>query len=270
MDPNSALSFTRPTLQTLMWIAIFFAIAALVSALFNRLVRRMVRSSRPVPGKHPLSPERKKTVESLSTNAIAFMAFFIAFLASLGMFVPANTIVWVVGLFSAAFGLAARPLVSDVLTGIGFLFSPAFDIGEKVEFVLLGGNVQGVIEDISLMASQVRAPSGELFSVPNGEIRVVRNFSRGKFSLATITLPIAAEDLPQATETLKTLQGDAFNTQDNLLEPWVLLSASTLSGTKVELTINAKVALGRGPEMRLVLMNLIRDRFQIEGIRLVE
>jgi small-conductance mechanosensitive channel len=40
-----------------------------------------------------------------------------------------------VGLFAAAFGLGARPLVSDYLTGVGFLFEDTFDVGEKVDIL---------------------------------------------------------------------------------------------------------------------------------------
>ena len=90
------------------------------------------------------------------------------------------------GLFSAGFGLGARPMVSDFLSGIGFMFEDTFDVSEKIEIPgLPGGSVMGLVEAVHLRTTVIRAMSGEPYIVPNGEIRVVRNFSRGDFRRRT-------------------------------------------------------------------------------------
>jgi small-conductance mechanosensitive channel len=66
-----------------------------------------------------------------------------------------------------------------------------------VELLGSGGNVEGVIERVYLRITQVRAPSGELITVPNGEIRLVRNYSRGLFSLGDVRIKIQTADLAQ-------------------------------------------------------------------------
>ena len=141
---------------------------------------------------------------------ISFIVFLIAGMVSLSLFIPMSTLIWILGLFSAAFGLGARPLVSDLLAGMGFLFSETFDIGEKVEFIIPGNNIQGVIEEVNLTTTLVRAPSGEQFTLPNGEIRIVRNFSRGKFSIVAISMYVSTTDLARATEVLKKPRGRGF------------------------------------------------------------
>jgi small-conductance mechanosensitive channel len=62
---------------------------------------------------------------------ISFLAYTIAILSALSLFVETETLVWMVGLFSAAFGLGARPLISDFLTGIGFMFEDIYDVAKK-------------------------------------------------------------------------------------------------------------------------------------------
>src|SRR5690606_22705558 len=133
-------------------------------------------------------------------------------LLSLSLFVGGETLVWMVGLFAAAFGLGARPLVSDYLTGVGFLFEDTFDVGEKVDIL---GN-EGVVETVNLRTTTLRSPSGELFVVPNGELRIVRNFSRGRFSLASVTVKLNAEDLSQALSVLEELGKEALLILPNL------------------------------------------------------
>jgi len=176
----------------------------------------------------------------------------------------------VLGLFSAAFGLAARPLVSDLLAGIGFIFSDTFDIGEKVEFHISGDNIQGVVEEVNLRNTRVRAPTGELFTLPNGEIGVVRNFSRGKFSAAQITLYVAPEDLQRALDVLQPMAGDVYHQFDDLVEPWQLISTSTLTSRKIELTVIAHASLGKGAELKLKLINVIHDALKQAGIEMQE
>ena len=51
-------------------------------------------------------------------------------MAALGLFVSSDTVVWVVGLFGAAFGRSARPLVSDLSAGLGFIFDDTYSMGE--------------------------------------------------------------------------------------------------------------------------------------------
>jgi moderate conductance mechanosensitive channel len=248
-------------------IALSFMMAVVVAVLSRRITRRLLALNRFAPKGRRISVDRQHTLQVLISNSISALAFLVALLASLAVAgVSANTIVWVVGLFSTAFGLAARPLVSDILAGISFLFNQTFDIGEKVELLLVGEKVQGVIESIGLLGSQVRAPTGELYTVPNGEIRVVRNFSRGKFSTLNIGLCVSPEDMGRSIEALKGLGDEVYNQFDGLIEPWQVLSTSGLTGGKVELTILAKAVLGQAVEIKLVLSNQIYDCFKREGI----
>jgi small-conductance mechanosensitive channel len=86
------------------------------------IAHRVVRLGRFTPKAPEPRPERQETLQSVVASTIGFVAFVAATLATLGRFVPTDTLIWIVGLFSAAFGLGARPLIGDVLTGIGFVF----------------------------------------------------------------------------------------------------------------------------------------------------
>lgn len=98
-------------------IAIFYAIAWGVHHLAGNVAGRAMRLSRFTPETRRPRPERQETLRSLIASAITVVVFVVATLAAVGQFVDATTLVWIVGLFSAAFGLGARPLISDFLTG---------------------------------------------------------------------------------------------------------------------------------------------------------
>lgn len=246
------------------YVATLYLLAWVVHRLARWIARALVRLRCLTRNQPQLRPERCKTVQSVIASGISYSAFAAATVASLARFVRLDTLVWVVGLFSAAFGLGARPLISDVLTGIGLIFEDTFAVGEKVE--ILG--VQGVVEVVNLRTTCMRAPTGELYVVPNGEIRVVRNFSRGRFSTAKLKLKIASADLGSALPLLEELGKEAVAMLPNLLEPWQVISESGTIGQETELTLLAKARFGQAAEMCPRLLALVQERMSEAGVTL--
>lgn len=243
-------------------IVVFYALAWVVHRLAQRLASRVTRLSRITPQTRQPRPERQITLQSVIASTLSFVAFVAATLASAGQFVRTDTLIWMVGLFSAAFGLGARPLISDVLTDIGLIFEDTFAVGEKVEIL----SVEGVVEAVNLRTTWVRAPTGELYIVPNGEVRVVRNFSRGRFSSVKITLKVAATDLNRALPLLEDLGREAVILLPNLLEPWQVLNESGVIGQQTELVLLAKARFGKAAEMNPRLLALVQERLSESGI----
>jgi small conductance mechanosensitive channel len=267
---NNITLIQTPALQTIFTISVYFLAAWILTIISRQIVNKIFSIRIHAPRDSRPSPERAKTLLSLVSSLISFFFFLVATALSLLLFVTPSTLVWVLGLFSAAFGIAARPIVSDVLSGIGFLFNETFDIGEKVEFIQPSGNIQGVIEAVNLTTTIVRAPTGEQFTLPNGEIRVVRNFSRGKFSQINISLHVSPDDLSKALEVLKSLGDESFHQLEGQVEPWKVISSSNMAAKKVELTIMAKAVLGHGAELKLELIDLIHERMRSADIQLLE
>ncbi|KAA3659420.1 MAG: mechanosensitive ion channel family protein [Chloroflexi bacterium] len=143
-------------------------------------------------------------------------------------------------------------MVSDFLAGIRFIFEDTFEVGEKVELPGLPGGtiVEGVVEAVNLRVTLMRATTSEPYTLPNGEIRVVRNFSRGRFSIANIKIKISAADLSLALPLLEDLGREAVTLLPNLLEPWQVISESGEIGQQTELTLVAKARFGNAAEMR--------------------
>jgi small conductance mechanosensitive channel len=261
---NFSILDDYPWLVSALKILIFFLLAWLVVRLSHRLARWLAKFGSKPPAGHKSRSEREQTLQSLIASAISFLAFTIASLLSLSLFMDAGTLLWIVGLFSAAFGLGARPVISDVLVGISFLFEDTFAVGEKVEIL----DIEGVIEAINLRTTWLRSPTGELYTIPNGEIRTVRNFSRGRFSIANVTIKIAAEKLSETLQILENLGKEAMMLLPDLLEPWQVISESGVIGQHTELTIIAKARFGKAAETRPRLLAFIHESLNEKGIQL--
>lgn len=256
----------------LLKIAIFFLVAWIIRWLSNWLSGFFIIVYQLAPGRNPLSHQRRNTLRVLFTSIIRFGALAAAVIASVALFVKPETLVWVVGLFSAAFGFGARPIISDLMTGMAFMSEDSFAVGDKVEvFSTMGlGGIQGVVESVNLRTTSLRATTGELFLIPNGELRIVRNFSRGHFSTLKIRLTLASSDLNQALAVLENLRKEAVLHLPNLLEPWQIISDSGKLGEQTELTLVAKTRFGKAAEMRPRLLALVQQELEKERITLVD
>ena len=205
----------------------------------------------------------------LLSGVIKLVTYIFATLASLALFIDSSSLFWFIGLFSAGFGIAARPIISDYLTGISLIFEDSIEVGEKVEFPgTLGGSVEGVVEKIRLRTTIVRARSGEPIIVPNGEIRVVRNFSRAIYSEAKIKIKIQSKDTENAINLLESIATEAVKILENLVEPWTIISESGELGQTTVLTIVYRAKFGMGAILRPRLLVLIEERFATADIHL--
>jgi len=209
-----------------------------------------------------MRPERQKTLNGLLRGIIKVTLFSMAGVMSLGRFVDSSTLIWLIGLFGAGFGLSARPIISDIMAGASFIFEDTFEVGEKVEIQ----GIEGVIESTTLRTTWLRSPSGEIFTIPNGDIRTIRNFSRGRFSPANITLKIHAGDLARTINILEQLGQDSMDTMPNLIEPWQVITVSGEISQITELTLLAKARFGKAAEMRTRLMSIVQTKLTSENI----
>jgi small conductance mechanosensitive channel len=228
------------------------------------LARRVVRISRYASRAREHRPARQMTLQGLLADGISGAVLVAAFLLALVRLagVPAQTMAWAIGLLGAGIGLAARPLISDYLAGIGFVIEDTFSVGEKVRL----GTEEGVIERVDLRTTQLRAMSGELVTVPNGEIRIVHNFSRGRFSTADVHLNLAAVDVARALPLLTALGEEAARDLPDLDGPWQIISKSGELGSRTSLTLLARTTFGKGADLRPQLMALVHERLRAAGI----
>lgn len=255
-------NFSTFLLNNLLPILIILFIALIFTYSARRISRRLLSLTR-FSIRQSMPEARRATLEGIFSGLIILISFTLATFFCIAQFVELDTLVWVLGLFSAAFGLGFRPLISDFLTGIFFVFENTLDVGEKVE--ILG--FEGVVEDVNLRTIHVRGISGELIVIPNGEIRQFRNFSRGEFTPVNITIKIHSKDITEALDILEPLGTEALHLLPNLVEKWHIISEDNIS-QNAELKILAKAKYGHGAEMRPRMQALIQERLAAGDVEL--
>lgn len=254
------------SLEQALSILAFFVAAWLIATQSQRLARWIVRIRKMAADKATWTEEHRQTLVGLISSMIKVFAFVLAVLATLRLFVEINTLIWVIGLFSAGFGIGARAIVADVLAGISFIFRNTFTIGDKVVLLIGANAIEGVIEAVNVSSTQVRAPTGELFTVPNGEISVVRNFMRSEFSGTRLRFEVPTADIRRTLDLLDALGKEAVDLLPNIREPWSTLVVDEHIGATTEITLIAKARFGQGAVLKRNMVCLIDERLRQASI----
>lgn len=249
-------------LQRLLLVFFYGLLAWLLIRLTPHFVRPLIHSRVRFSRRVAWNDRRIATITGLVTDLVRAFIVLIAIIFSLSLYVDSTGLFTFLGLFSAAFGLGARPLVSDYISGIIFLFEDQYTIGEKVEIF----GVEGTVEDINLRTTHMCAPSGELFIVPNGEIRNVRNFARGTFSLGTVQVDVKSSRLDEVTDVLNRVAAAAAAAIPELIAPPEIISADGVIGAQTRFTLFAKAEYGKGPVVRRRLLQMIHEALAEAGV----
>jgi small conductance mechanosensitive channel len=244
--------------RAILYIFVGWLIARLFAGVFGRMA---LAASEARAGRN-LSQQRAATIQALATHLARFVIYVITGVLVLSIFIDSTGLLTFLGLFSAAFGLGARPLVSDYLSGAIFLFEDQYNVGEKVEIF----GIEGTVIDVNLRTTMLRSPSGEIYIIPNGEVRVVRNFGRGEFSLASVRLTLKSRHLDGALAVLEQLMPTLPAKIPELTETPRILSEDGALGDQVSLTIFAKARYTEGAEARRKLLSVINDALEEAGI----
>jgi small-conductance mechanosensitive channel len=102
------------------------------------------------------------------------------------------------GITGIAIGLGAQSLVRDTINGIFIIAENQYGRGDLVAVA----GVQGWVEEVNLRRTVLRDADGTVYTVPNGEVKVAGNFTRG-YSGVSLLVPLAAgSDLDRAISAI--------------------------------------------------------------------
>lgn len=214
----------------------------------------------------PIRPERQVTLKELISSLISVTAYTTAAVVTLALFTDADTLIWTVGFFTAGLSFAAGPVVGDLLSGASIIFQDKLVVGEKIRINSQFVPIEGIVERINLKSTKLRARTGEMYIINNGELRYICNFSRGPYSATSLRIKIAAADLLPALALLNRLAPEAPRVFPELNEPWLVFSESGAMDHTMELTLALKTDFGRAAQLRPKLMVFLQHHFSLENI----
>lgn len=148
---------------------------------------------------------RKKTIERLLHNCMNYILYFFLvywLLSILG--VPVSSLLAGAGLAGVALGLGAQGFLSDVVNGFFILLENQFEVGDSVEVEA----ITGLVSTVGIRTTQIRGFDGTLHFIPNRNITIVSNKSRGDMR-AQIDIPVyTSTDINKVTSIIQQVNKD--------------------------------------------------------------
>lgn len=252
-------------------IAVIMAVAFAVLALARLAVRRMQRKLEGAEGAtQELSLQRTATLTQAVSYLVKVVVWSLTVLLILGEFqIQLAPLLAGAGIAGVALGFGAQSLVRDFLSGFFILLENQFGVSEVITIQIAGQDVTGKVETVSLRTTEVRAFDGTLNIIPNGNILLVGNHSRG-WARAIVDVNVAyTEDLDRVRGVLEELFGELREDPDlqrAFFSGPEVLGVEGVGEKDVTLRVTAEVRPTRRGDLERLLRQRIKQRFDQRGI----
>jgi small-conductance mechanosensitive channel len=174
-----------------------------------------------------LNLQRATTLTGALSTALIVVIWVLALLMALGEVGPnIAPLLASAGVAGVALGFGAQSLVKDTLSGFFILLENQFGVGDNLEVQTPSNKVAGRVESLTLRVTSLRAFDGALHFVPNGNIIVASNRSKG-WARAIIDVRTAYdEDVEHLRSVLEELFEELKG--DRTLSEWIHEAPSVL------------------------------------------
>ncbi|SCX81925.1 mechanosensitive ion channel family protein [Alkaliphilus peptidifermentans] len=215
--------------------------------------------------KFKIDVPRLETLKGLTKSLVKYTIYFIAFTAILDSFgVEIGALIAAAGIGGLALGFGAQNLVRDIITGFFILFEDQFGVGNYVEI----DGVGGIVEEMALRVTKIRGFNGDLYIIPNGEIKKVTNRSTGKMR-AWVDISIAyEEDIDNAIKVLEEASEELRNNNPQILEGPIVLGVTNLGNSDVVISVMAKTVPMEQWATERLMRKTFKQAFDKEGIEI--
>jgi small conductance mechanosensitive channel len=210
--------------------------------------------------------DKGKTVAPLLKNLLKYCTIFVAGVLVLRVLgVDPTPIIAGAGVVGLAVGFGAQTLVKDVISGFFLLFEGLIAVGDAISF----GNSAGVVEEVGLRVTKYRTFTGELWVIPNGEIRAFGNSNR-QWMRAVVVVGVAYDqDVSTAMHILDEV-GRAWAEEHRgiVLEPPQVQGILSFDESSITLRLAIKVKPSQQGTAELELRRRIKEAFDREGVEI--
>ncbi|QIK69703.1 mechanosensitive ion channel family protein [Erysipelothrix sp. HDW6C] len=247
---ESVFRFLRTSLfaPRVLTVIIVFAILYFINTAIKKTIQRLISVD--------VISANKKTIYLLIAKIIRYVLYVIAGTFALEIFGVSTTPLLAIGsAISVAVGLGAQKIVKDVIAGFIILTDNQYVLGDNVEIEGYAGEVI----DVTLLSTVLRnAQTGAVYSIPNGEVKVVTNYSRD-YMIAVVDIPVlptldSAEVLAIVAEIVAPLQDEM------MLEP--IHVDGVVAITNLMLTV--RVSVKTKPSDFVIVERKLRNIIQTE------
>lgn len=219
-------------------------------------------------GQRERARQRARTLATVLVSLFAAVLWFVGFLLVLGEIdVDLAPLLAGAGVAGIAIGFGAQTLIRDLLAGFFIVLEDQYAVGDIVDLE----HAIGEVERINLRFTRLRDYQGDVWFIPNGEVRRVGNKSK-LWSKAVLDIGIAYEDDIERAQTAMIAAANDVK-EANLDEATIIdepqvLGVEQLGANSVILRMVVRTEPGEQWTVARAIRAHIKARFDAEGIEI--
>lgn len=188
--------------------------------------------------------KRRETSVAIVRTSIAYVAFATAAVLSVAQLAGGVDRLAAIagGVFLVLTGaFVAQRLLVDLIAGLTMFIEDWYSVGDTI-VIISAHELEGVVEDVSLRRTRLRAVTGEMVNVHNSQIHAVKVLPSGVKELALELFVSDSEAGQDVVETVALMVPEGPTTF--IRRPWIE-QVEELSPELVRIRVRATVAPGR-------------------------
>lgn len=241
-------------------ILLILIVSAIAYPLIRYTLRNISRKMQLLDGKDESEADKRIVTifKVLDTTTLVIIIGTAILMILTELDIPIAPVLASVGFVGLAFGLGAQTLVKDMINGLFVLVENQYTVGDTI----IVNDITGLVEDMTLRSTVIRDLYGNRHFIPNGEIRIVANKSRG-WSRALVEVGITYDaDVDRGLAVLNEIGAgmmDDGEIRPFLLEEPVITGIEGLDDWAVRLRIMVKT----NPDDQFMVQRYIRRQIRL-------
>jgi len=211
-------------------LLIAFLLIKLSAIISSRVFKTVVRHKKQKDDEFKKRAETLQSILHFVFSLIIWITAAVIILDEVG--VNIGPILAAAGVLGLAVGFGAQSLVKDIISGFFIFLEDQIRVGDVVDV----GGKSGVVERMNLRMTILRDLAGNVHFVPNGEITVVTNMTKG-YSRYVFDIGVAyRENVDEVIKIMQQVDEELRNDPDfetDILEPLEILGLDEFADSAV-------------------------------------
>jgi moderate conductance mechanosensitive channel len=207
--------------------------------------------------KYKINEKRIDTMCTLLLSVFRYTTYLIAVVIIFTDVFNLKSVLAAAGIGGLAIGLGAQSLIKDVISGFFIVLEDQFVVGDRITI----DTMTGTVENMELRLTKLRNFNGDLYLIPNGEIKKVTNHTRGDKAVI-VDIPVSNNaDIDEVFSIANSVCIKASKEFSTIVEEPRVVGITELSKDSLTIRIMAKTLPNEQWEVERYIRKLIREDF---------
>ncbi|MDF2988146.1 MAG: small-conductance mechanosensitive channel [Eubacterium sp.] len=241
-------------------IILIIIIAILIARVGKFIIRKFFEKQKDF--KFKMSDKKLDTMSTLISSVFKYVVYIGAILMILSDILELKSVLAAAGVGGVAIGLGAQSLIKDTLSGFFILLEDQFAVGDLITI----DTMTGTVEHMELRVTRLKNYTGDVYIIPNGEIKRVTNHTRDN-KMVIVDIPVAySTNMERVMEIAQSVCNEVKEEFAVFTEEPSILGITELGKQSINLRITARTYPNEQWAVERRIRMKIKEAFEITGI----